>query len=93
MKSTRAQIRDLLAASREATVGEIAGNLHLNPANIRRHLEVMRAEGLVDIRVQRREIGRPSYVYSLTERAEEQSAHYPRWSNRRSSGIRGLLIP
>jgi predicted ArsR family transcriptional regulator len=32
--------------------------------------------------VQRHEIGRPAYVYSLTERAEEQSAHYPRLVNR-----------
>jgi predicted ArsR family transcriptional regulator len=32
--------------------------------------------------VQRHDIGRPSYVYSLTERAEEQSAHYPRLVDR-----------
>src|SRR4051812_48226286 len=82
MKSTRDNIRDLLAARSEATVGDIAAELALNQANIRRHLEVMRAEGLVDIRMQRHEIGRPSYVYRLTERAEEMSAHYPRLVNR-----------
>lgn len=78
MRSTREQIRELIALRREATVAGVASELGLNQANIRRHLEAMRAEGLVDIRVQRHEIGRPSYVYSLTERAEEQGAHYPR---------------
>jgi len=82
MKSTRDQMRELLAARREATVAEIAQELGLNQANIRRHLEVMRAEGLVDITVRRGDVGRPSYVYQLTERAEELSAHYPRLVNR-----------
>ncbi len=82
MKLTRELIRDLLAARSEATVGQIAAELSLNQANIRRHLEVMRAEGFVDVRIQRRDVGRPSYVYRLTERAEEQSAHYPRLVNR-----------
>ena len=42
----------------------------------------MRAEGLIDVRIQRRDVGRPSYVYRLSELAEEQSAHYPRLVNR-----------
>ncbi len=75
-------MRELLAARGEATVAEIAGELGMNQANIRRHLEVMRADALIDIRLQRHEIGRPSYVYRLTERAEEMSAHYPRLVNR-----------
>jgi predicted ArsR family transcriptional regulator len=82
MKSTRDLMRDLLSTRGEATVAEIAGDLDLNQANIRRHLEVMRAEGLVDITMRRHEIGRPSYVYKLTERAEEMSAHYPRLVDR-----------
>ena len=82
MKSTRDQVRDLLAARGSATVADIAGDLGLNQANIRRHLEVLRAEGLVDVSIQRREVGRPSYIYRLTERAEELSAHYPRLVDR-----------
>ena len=75
-------MRDVLAVRGEATVADISSDLGLNQANIRRHLEVMRAEGLVDITMRRHEIGRPSYVYKLTERAEEMSAHYPRLVNR-----------
>ncbi|HYM14686.1 MAG TPA: ArsR family transcriptional regulator [Dehalococcoidia bacterium] len=90
MKSTRDLMRDVLAARGEATVGEIAAELHLNQANIRRHLEVLRAEGLVDVRIQRHEVGRPAYVYRLTERAEEQSGHYPRLVNRMFRRIAAL---
>lgn len=82
MKSTRDQIRELLAAADGATASEIARTLGLNQANIRRHLEVLRAEGLVDVTIRRQEVGRPSNVYRLTERAEELSAHYPRLVNR-----------
>jgi predicted ArsR family transcriptional regulator len=82
MKSTRDLMRGLLATRGEATVGDISAELGLNQANIRRHLEVMRAEGLVDVTIRRHEIGRPSYVYKLTERAEEMSAHYPRLVDR-----------
>lgn len=82
MKSTREHIRELLASRGGATVAEVAQTLALNQANIRRHLDVMRAEGLVDVGMQRHALGRPSYVYQLTERAEELNAHYPRLVNR-----------
>lgn len=90
MRSTRDQMRELLAARGEATVAEIAGELGMNQANIRRHFEVMRAETLVDVTMRRHEIGRPSYVYRLTERAEEMSAHYPRLVNRMVRRIAAL---
>lgn len=82
MKSTRDLMRDVLAVRGEATVADISGDLGLNQANIRRHLEVMRAEGLVDVTIRRHEIGRPSYLYKLTELAEEMSSHYPRLVDR-----------
>jgi predicted ArsR family transcriptional regulator len=82
VKSTRETLRDLLAVLGACTVARAASELGLNQANIRRHFEVMRAEGLVDVRIQRGDVGRPSYVYYLTERAEEQNAHYPRLVSR-----------
>jgi predicted ArsR family transcriptional regulator len=60
----------------------MAAQLGMNQANIRRHLEVMRAEGLVDVRAEKHEVGRPAYVYFLTERALDLDAHYPRLVNR-----------
>jgi predicted ArsR family transcriptional regulator len=90
MRSTRDLMRDLLAARGEATVSEIAEELGLNGANIRRHLEILRAEGLVDVRIQRHEVGRPSHAYRLTERAEELTGHYPRLVNRMVRRIAAL---
>ena len=78
MRPTREALRELLAAHGECTVAQAAAELGLNQANIRRHFEVMRAEGLVDVSIQRHVVGRPSYVYRLTERGEELNAHYPR---------------
>jgi predicted ArsR family transcriptional regulator len=82
VRSTRDEIRDILAAKGAVTVAAVAGELSMNQANIRRHLEVMRAEGLVDVEMQRHGLGRPSYLYRLTERAEELTGHYPRLLNR-----------
>ena len=90
MKSTRETLRDLLGVHGECTVAHAAAELGLNQANIRRHFEVMRAEGLVDVRIQRGDIGRPSYVYHLTERAEEQNAHYPRLVSRMMQRLSSL---
>jgi len=75
-------MRELLSARGEATVADIADALDMNQANIRRHLEVMGSEGLVDIRLQRHEVGRPAYVYRLSERAMDLAAQYPRLVNR-----------
>ncbi|MBF6599748.1 MAG: ArsR family transcriptional regulator [Dehalococcoidia bacterium] len=90
MKSTREALRELLAAHGECTVAQAAAELGLNQANIRRHFEVMRAEGLVDVDIQRHVIGRPAYVYRLTERAEELTAHYPRLVRRLFSRLNVL---
>ncbi len=78
MKSTREALKELLAVHRACTVAEASAELGLHQANIRRHFEVMRAEGLVDVDIQRHVVGRPAYVYRLTERAEEMTGHYPR---------------
>lgn len=83
-------MRELLASKGEATVADLASALAMNQANIRRHLEVLRAEGLVDTRIQRHEVGRPSYVYHLTERAQEMTAQYPRLVDRMFRRIASL---
>ncbi len=82
MKSTRDQIRDLLAAHGEMTVADVAAALGMNQANIRRHLEALRIDELVDVTFRRHVVGRPSYLYRLTERGEAQTAHYPRLVDR-----------
>jgi len=47
----------------------------MSQAPIRRHLDGLRADGLVDVRFERHSIGRPSLVFFATERGEEAVAH------------------
>ena len=63
----------------------------MGQASVRRHLDHLRVDGLVDVRMERHGVGRPSFVFSPTERAEERSpAGYPRLLSRLYSELRGL---
>ena len=74
MKSTRDQILSLLCTRGQATVVELADVLEMSPAAVRRHLDGLRAEGSVDVKSRRHPIGRPSFVFYLTEQAEERNS-------------------
>ena len=68
--STRRQILDLLKRRGRATVEEIAATLSITPMGVRRHLGALENANLVRIEIERRPMGRPTYVYKLTEEAE-----------------------
>jgi predicted ArsR family transcriptional regulator len=88
-EGTKAQILRLLQGWGEGTVAHLAQALEMSPAAVRRHLDGLRAEALVDARPQRQAIGRPSFLFYTTERAEElTSAGYSRLLDRM---FRGLL--
>jgi predicted ArsR family transcriptional regulator len=66
---TRAQVVELLRG-RPATASELAGELDLSVVAVRRHLQVLERDGLVDAETVRRDgPGRPSARYALTARA------------------------
>jgi predicted ArsR family transcriptional regulator len=67
VQSTRARIVELLRAAEGATVDEITSQLALAPATVRRHLDVLLRDGLVEMRSERAPLGRPHFVFSLTE--------------------------
>lgn len=91
MESTREQVLHLLQARGSATVAALTGELGVGQAAVRRHLDHLRVDGLVDVHMERHGVGRPSFVFSPTERAEERSpAGYPRLLSRLYSGLRGL---
>lgn len=71
MKSTRQQILEILQQRGECTIAELADALGLATASVRRHLDVLMAEGYVDLRSVRQHTGRPYYAFRATERAEE----------------------
>ncbi len=62
---------------------ELATELDMSPASVRRHLDSLRTDHLVDARPVRHAVGRPSYAYFATEAAEEMTpAHYSRLLSR-----------
>jgi predicted ArsR family transcriptional regulator len=69
MKPTRERVLGLVVERREARVEDLASELAITPAAVRRHLDNLRADGLVDVRGVRQATGRPYHVYYPTERA------------------------
>ncbi|MBN2547829.1 MAG: ArsR family transcriptional regulator [Anaerolineales bacterium] len=69
MKTVRQQIWEFIRAHRAATATEISLALQMTEANARRHLGILRSQGLVDIIGKRQLLGqgRPSLVYSISE--------------------------
>ena len=70
MQSTRQQILEYLQRQGRATVKELGNLLGLTSTGIRQHLTVLERDGLVDAREERGRVGRPTLVYSLTEKAD-----------------------
>jgi predicted ArsR family transcriptional regulator len=70
MQTTRQQILQHLQRHGRATVKELAQLLKLTSTGIRQHLTVLERDGLVDSYEERGRVGRPTLVYSLTDKAE-----------------------
>jgi len=73
VESTREQVLRLVRGRREVTVAQLAEALELSPQAVRRHLDSLRADAYVDVRLERHAIGRPALSYFATERGEEGS--------------------
>ena len=71
MESTREQILRYVRGRRETTVAQLAEVLQLSQQAVRRHLDGLRADGLVDARQERHGVGRPTLLFFATERGEE----------------------
>src|SRR5437773_11688363 len=70
IKSTRLRILEYLQRNGRATVKELGQLLGLTSTGIRQHLTVLERDGLVAVRQERRRVGRPNLVYSLTDEAD-----------------------
>lgn len=91
MKGTRDQILDLLRQRGEATVAELVALLGIAAPAVRRHLDILAAEGLADYRVVRQHTGRPYFAYHLTDEAKARAANgYPRLIERLFRGMSDL---
>jgi predicted ArsR family transcriptional regulator len=77
---TRDRVTQLLLERGAATAAELGADLGLSPAAIRKHLDAMLADGLVEAREQRvrgpRGRGRPAKTFVLTASARETLPHH-----------------
>lgn len=71
MQETRQQILTILKESGSATVDVLARSLDLTPITVRHHLSILLGEGYVGAQQVRRKVGRPHYVYNLTDKAAD----------------------
>ena len=80
---TREAILDILRRHDQRSVDDLAGELGLAGATVRRHLDVLLRDGYVAVSQIRGRTGRPRYAFSLTESgAELFGRHYVRITRR-----------
>lgn len=69
--STREVILEAIKQANEATVDDLAVAADVSPVTVRHHLNSLQADGLLQTRSIRRKVGRPYYVYSLSDKGHE----------------------
>lgn len=72
MEDSRAEILSLLQRKPGLTVEDLAQSLALATGTVRRHLDILQRDRLISCRTVRRELGRPVYVYFLTDEGQER---------------------
>ncbi|MEZ4504150.1 MAG: ArsR family transcriptional regulator [Dehalococcoidia bacterium] len=84
MERTRDEVVRLLHEDGPSSAASLAERIGVSEGAIRRHMDIMLGEGLVQTELERHGRGRPSIRYSLTEAGEERSAaaHYQRLLDR-----------
>ncbi|HJP40986.1 MAG TPA: hypothetical protein QGF35_04710 [Dehalococcoidia bacterium] len=69
MQGTRERILEFVVKNRDVRVEDLASELSITAPAVRRHLDHLRADSLIDARPVKQATGRPYYVYFPTERA------------------------
>ncbi|HRQ37499.1 MAG TPA: DeoR family transcriptional regulator [Chloroflexota bacterium] len=70
-KSTRDLILHSIKSTPQVTIEELALVADVSPVTVRHHLNTLQADGLIEVASVRRKVGRPYYVYSLSEQGQE----------------------
>ncbi len=70
-RSTRDIILHTIKLSPQSTVEELAEAADISPVTVRHHLNALQADGVIEVSTIRRKVGRPYYVYSLSELGQE----------------------
>lgn len=74
-KTTKDGILHALKQTPQISIEELATLVDVSPITVRHHLNSLQAEGLVQLESVRRKVGRPYYIYSLTEQGHELFPH------------------
>ena len=92
MERTRDQLVSLLQERGSLSVSALASEIGVSHGAIRRHLDIMVGDGLLEATLERQSRGRPTMHYSLSEAGEERSSHasYSRLLDRLIPALTGL---
>ena len=88
MQGTRERVLEFVVEQREVRVEDLADSLEITPAAVRRHLDHLRADGLLDARAVKQSTGRPYYAYFATEKATQSVP--PAYADLLERMLRGL---
>jgi len=70
-RTTREIILHGIKQAPQSTVEDLAEVADVSPVTVRHHLNALLAEGAIEATSIRRKVGRPYYVYSLSQRGQE----------------------
>ena len=75
MKNTKESIFEQLLLLQSATISQLSELLHISEISVRHHLISLEAEGVISSSEERHGVGRPRFVYRLTDKT---SCLFPR---------------
>ncbi|KEK25209.1 helix-turn-helix transcriptional regulator [Bacillus gaemokensis] len=70
-RTTKEEIVQLLKINGEQTVGTLAESLEITEMAVRRHLSKLEKEQVIQSKMVRQHVGRPTYVYALSQKGED----------------------
>jgi iron-sulfur cluster biosynthesis transcriptional regulator SufR len=69
--STRKMILTMLKTQGQLSVGEMSNQLGITEMAVRRHLNTLERDGLLETKLVRQAMGRPTHLYLLTKQADD----------------------
>ncbi len=92
-RETRTSLLERVVELGGATVAQLSEELDISDATVRRHLDRLEAEGLLQVEALRRGPGRPSYLYRATDTGVRSVRdHTPQLADRLLSEMTRLQI-
>ncbi|HPR34701.1 MAG TPA: helix-turn-helix transcriptional regulator [Anaerolineaceae bacterium] len=92
MKNTKERVFDQILLLRKATIAQLSEKIGLSEISIRHHLMSMEAEGIVASAEERHGVGRPRFVYFLTEKGFKNApTNYLKLSDQALTTMKGFL--